>query len=104
MKKFIIAAMLLLGACYSTSAQSFTLKGNTYEATSTAAKSDTVVTKYFWKDAKGSYPIILNKRTTRCWVRKPNCKTKTYLPEEVEKDVCRKLGITYIPKKKKASK
>lgn len=104
MKKIFIAAMLLIGVCYSTNAQSYVLEGNTFKsATVKAAKSDTIVTGYFFQDSKGKYPIIMNKVTTRCWVRKPHCKNKTYMKEDLEKAICENLGITYIPKKKKTS-
>lgn len=112
MKKFIVAAMLLLGACYSTSAQSIVREGNTFKSVTTKATKDTLVTAFKFEDSKGIlYPIIINKANGRCWIWKksstPDKSGKTgkmykmYMKPEVAKAICKDLGITYIETKKK---
>lgn len=88
------------------SAQSFHRKGNVFEQVSTRKSSATATkTVYTWKDSKGNnYPIFVTK-SGRCFVNKTSGKTgkeyKYYLDEEISKQVCKEMGITYVPKKSK---
>lgn len=109
MKTTIVNILKLILACliclFIASADAFSetrREGNNFIQVSTDSRSDTVVTActYQVKDIK--YPITLNRKTTRCWIWKEGNKTKTYLPEEVEQAVCEKMGITYIPKKRRS--
>lgn len=105
MKKFILAAMLLLGACYSTNAQSVIREGNTFKSVTSKATKDTLVTVFKFEDSKGIlYPIIINKANGRCWVWKKSSKSgkmyKAYMKPEVSKQVAKELGIPYIETKK----
>ena len=75
---------------------------NNFVQISAGSRSDTVVTMCTYQIGDIKYPITINRKTTRCWIWKEGNKTKTYLPEEVERGVCEKMGITYIPKKKRS--
>ena len=113
MKKIIfsIIMMLALGVNNSsTYAQSVVRNGNTFKVESSgrssSSKADTLLTSFKFEDSKGTlYPIIVNKQSGRCWVWRKSGKTgkmyKSYLPEDVAKQVCKELGVTYVPKKAK---
>lgn len=111
MKTTIINILKLILACLiclfiaSADAYSQTVRqeGNNFvQVSSGSSRSDTLVTQFTYEISSIKYPITINRKTTRCWIRKQGNKTKTYLPEEVERGVCEKLGITYIPKKKRS--
>lgn len=87
-------------------AQSYERKGNNFEQISTRNTSSTVTkTVYTWTDSKGNkYPIFVTKNG-RCFVNKVSSKTgkeyKYYLEENISKEVCKEMGIVYVPKKSK---
>lgn len=107
MKKLFIAAIMLFSLNADIQAQSVVREGMTFKSVtkSSKAKADTLLTAYKWEDSKGlQYPIIINKSTGRCWVWRKSGKTgkmyKSYVTEDIAKQVCKELGITYVPKKK----
>ena len=85
------------------SAQSFVLQGNNYTPTeqSSGRGSQYVATPYFYKGDT----IFVNKNNGRCVVHKVSRNTgKKYsspVPEDISKDVCRKMNITYNYVKRK---
>lgn len=106
MKKVLFVAIMLLTLCVNnSSAQSVVKSGNTFKSVKNTTKGDTLVTKFFFEDSKGEkYPIIIVKKSGRCYVWKKSGKTgklyKMYMKPEVSKTVCKELGIAYIEKKK----
>lgn len=72
--------------CYS---QAFKLEGNTFKSTTTSrAKRDTIVTKYYWEDSHcKKYPIIWNRSNNKGYIIKVSKKTgkwdRMYLKPEV---------------------
>lgn len=108
MKKFIIAAiMLLVVSVNCANAQEIKREGNTFSFVSSSrasTKKDTLQTQYNFADSKGNhYPIIVNKASGRCYVWKTSSKTgklyKQYMKEEISREVCKLVGITYVEKK-----
>lgn len=108
MKKFIIAAiMLLFVSGYCANAQEVKREGNTFSFVSSSrasTKKDTLQTQYEFADSKGNhYPIIVNKSSGRCYIWKTSSKTgklyKQYMKEEISREVCKLTGIKYVEKK-----
>ena len=84
-------------------AQNVVKNGNTFKSVKSTTKGDTLVTKFFFEDSKGNkYPIIVMKKSGRCYVWKKSGKTgklyKQYMKPEVSKAVCKEVGITYKEK------
>ena len=106
MKKwlFSIIMMLTLGVNNSNIyAQNVVKNGNTFKSVKSTTKGDTLVTKFFFEDSKGGkYPIIVMKKSGRCYVWKKSGKTgrlyKQYMKPEVSKAVCREMNIVYKEK------
>lgn len=106
MKKwlFSIIMMLTLGVNNSNIyAQNVVKNGNTFKSVKNTTKGDTLLTKFFFEDSKGNkYPIIVMKKSGRCYVWKKSGKTgklyKQYMKPEVSKAVCKETGITYKEK------
>ena len=106
MKKwlFSIIMMLTLGVNNSNIyAQNVVKNGNTFKSVKSTTKGDTLLTKFFFEDSKGNkYPIIVMKKSGRCYVWKKSGKTgklyKQYMKPEVSKAVCKEVGITYKEK------
>lgn len=84
------------------SAQSFVLQGNNYTPTEqTSGRSSAyIATPYFYKGDT----IFVNRNNGRCVVHKTSKNTgKRYsspIPEDIAKDVCRKMNINYTYQKK----
>ena len=106
MKKLLFAALMMLTLCVNnSSAQNVVKNGNTFKSVKSTTKGDTLLTKFFFEDSKGNkYPIIVMKKSGRCYVWKKSGKTgklyKQYMKPEVSKAVCKELGIAYTEKKK----
>ena len=84
-------------------AQNVVKNGNTFKSVKSTAKGDTLLTKFFFEDSKGNkYPIIVMKKSGRCYVWKKSGKTgklyKQYMKPEVSKAVCKEVGINYKEK------
>ena len=104
MKKLLFAALMMLTLCVNnSSAQNVVKNGNTFKSVKSTAKGDTLLTKFFFEDSKGNkYPIIVMKKSGRCYVWKKSGKTgklyKQYMKPEVSKAVCKEVGINYKEK------
>lgn len=104
MRKFIIAAMLLVcGNVYSQS-NGYIKEGNVFKFESSKKGSsrtkDTLVTKYEWEDSKGTkYPIIINRQSGRCYIYKKSSKTgkiyKQYMKTEISQAICKELKVEF---------
>ena len=109
MKKLFIAAMMLFSLSMVSQAQSVVRTGNVFKQASNSSRSskaDTLLTSFKFEDSKGTlYPIIVNRQSGRCWIWRKSGKTgkmyKSYIAEDIAKQVCKELGITYVPKKAK---
>ena len=104
MKKLFVCIIMMLTLCVNnSSAQNVVKRGNTFKSVKSTTKGDTIVTKFFFEDSKGGkYPIIIMKKSGRCYVWKKSGKTgklyKQYMKPEVSKAVCKETGITYKEK------
>ena len=104
MKKLLFAALMMLTLCVNnSSAQNVVKNGNTFKSVKSTTKGDTLLTKFFFEDSKGNkYPIIVMKKSGRCYVWKKSGKTgklyKQYMKSEVSKAVCKEVGINYKEK------
>ena len=104
MRKLFVCIIMMMCLCVNnSSAQSVVKSGNTFKSVKSTTKGDTLVTKFFFEDSKGGkYPIIIIKKSGRCYVWKKSRKTgrlyKMYMKSEVSKAVCKELGITYKEK------
>lgn len=108
MKKFFVILIALMGICAMGAAQESPAKvernGKVFSQKSIKkAKTEPVVTDFQWEDSKGNqYPILVNPNSGRCFIIKVSGKTgkeyKYYLGEEVSKQVCKEMNITYVEK------
>lgn len=100
MRKLLFCAMLLLFGSGGVIAQSW--QGNTIIATQNKRESIKEKTPYQYKDSKGKvYPVFISK-TGSCFIEKTSKNGKQYrqyLGMQLSKDICKKLGRTYKPKK-----
>lgn len=103
MKLFITTIVAILLGIYTANAQSFTRNGNTFTQISAKSnKKEATQTKFTWKDNKGKvYPIFITQNG-RCFVNKVSAKTnkeyKYYLKEDLAREICKALNITYKEK------
>lgn len=104
MKKFIIAAMLLVSVAANAQV---TFNGKSLSAPSSRGIKDTLVTEYKWDN---TYPIIIRKDTGWCywWAKskKSGKAYRVYLSSkdggvEAEKRIAAEKGIKYVEHKKK---
>ena len=110
MKSVLITLLQVLVIMFTISldgkAQSYERKGNNFEQISIRNTSSTAIkTAYTWTDSKGNkYPVFVTKNG-RCFVNKVSSKTgkeyKYYLEEDISEEICKELGIAYVPKKAK---
>ena len=106
MKRLFICIIMMLCLGVNNSniyAQNVVKNGNTFKSVKSTAKGDTLLTKFFFEDSKGNkYPIIVMKKSGRCYVWKKSGKTgklyKQYMKPEVSKAVCKEVGINYKEK------
>lgn len=108
MKKLAIIAMFALMAMGNTTFAEVTRNGNTFSVSSASAstRSKSESTEYKYKHTDGQeYPIYINTASGRCHIKvtsKSSGKTyNKYLAEDIEKTICKELGITWTPKQKK---
>lgn len=100
MKVLIIIIMALMLVNTNIIAQSFTRNGNTFtQVSSKSDKKEATLTKFTWKDSKGiEYPIFITS-SGRCFVNKVSKNTnkeyKYYLKEDLSREICKVLNITY---------
>lgn len=100
-KYFVIAAMLLCGIC--ANAQSVNREGNNFIQVQTVKQSSDKETVYTYTIKDNTYPIYITKNG-RCYiirVSKNGNEYKQYLPEEVSRQICTEMGITYVETDKK---
>lgn len=106
MIKFIFTLLLAL-LPFTMQAQSFTKSGNTYSQVQNSRSSGNVEkTQFHYSTPKsGALPVYINKNSGRCFIIKTSQKSgkeyKTYLPEDICRDICKQLGITYKENKGK---
>lgn len=104
MKKLFLAIAMFVSL--TSTAQSVVREGNTFvqvSSTNDRTKSTSQKTRYNWKDKEGkTYPIWLSKNG-RAYVMRVSKKTgneyKFYLGEDISKQICREMGVTYVEKK-----
>lgn len=106
MKKILI--MLLLAVMsINCVAQTYTVKGNTYSSVRKLTKKEGTKTPYTWEDSKGNTYSIYILPDGRCYTNRVSGTTgkeyRSYLKEEISKDIAKKVGVnyTYVKKNKK---
>lgn len=104
--KFCFYAWLVIITLFTVqvaSAQGVVRKGNTFEQVSKKENASTAQkTPFTYKDSKGKvYPIFITKNG-RCFVMKVSSKTnkeyKMYMKEEISREICKEMKITYKEK------
>lgn len=107
MKKFFIMVALVLGTMTAVANDSTSVKyevvGNVYKSVKqTKAKAEAIETPYSYEIKGVQYPILLSTNG-RAYIMKISQKTgnpyKYYLGEEISRDICSKMNITYVEKK-----
>lgn len=101
MKRVILMACLLVGMA-SASAQSYKVSGNVYSKATTervTAKNDSTMYKYEVKGIKYTIHLSKNGRAYIIRTSKKGNTYKQYLGEEVSRDICKRMGRTYVEKK-----
>lgn len=82
-------------------------EGNVFTTTSTSSRSSKLeATPYSYKGKDNvERTILINKESGRCYVKRTSQKTgKEYnasIPEEVAREVCKLMGVTYKEKVQK---
>ena len=101
MKKFIIAALLMLSL--SANAQSVKREGNTFKVEQISRnKAEPIKTKFTWEYKGIKYPIFISKSGS-CFILKMSKAGKEYrqyLPKEVSIQIAKEYNIKYTPKTK----
>lgn len=101
MKKLFVSIIMMLCICSFCDAQKVIREGNTFTTVSTKTSNETK-TQFTWKNKGVEYPIYVGK-SGACYIKKVS-KTgkeyKQYLGAEISSQICRELGIKYIPKTK----
>lgn len=108
MKKIILFVLFLVFASTAhTFAQDYTREGKTFTATKSAsgAKSSSVETSFIYVDTDGkSYTIWLSKNG-HAFIKRVSKSGKSYnkyLSEELSREVCKEMGVNYVPSKPKS--
>lgn len=106
MKQIILTLIMIISMSLTTNAQNYVRSGNTFtskSASKSSSKSNSIKTKFTWKDSKGKTYAIQVSSSGATFVIKTSSKTgkeyKNYLGPEISKEVCRELGIKYSSKK-----
>lgn len=106
MKKFLIIlliAVLSMNVC----AQSFVVKDNVYTTTTSKKKVEGKKTPYQYESRDGQKYDIYILDDGRCYTNRVSGTTgkpyRSYLKEEISKDIARKVSVsyTYVKKSKK---
>ena len=106
MKKILIMlllAVLSMNVC----AQSYKVEGNTYTSVSSKKKIEGKKTPYQYESRDGQKYDIYILDDGRCYINRVSGTTgkpyRSYLKEEISKDIAKRVGIvyTYVKKSKK---
>lgn len=106
MKKILIILLLAMMSVNMT-AQSFVVKDNTYTSVSTKKKTEGKKTPYQYEARDGKKYDIYILSDGRCYTNRVSGTTgkeyRSYLKEEISKDIAKKVGVnyTYVKKTKK---
>jgi hypothetical protein len=107
MKKYIfLAVMLFIGLNNSMANDSttFVVNGNMYSKihTTNKQKAEPIQTPYVYQIGGQELPILLsvNGRAYVIRVSQKGNEYKYYLGEDISRDICEKMGITYVEKEK----
>lgn len=102
MKKLFVCIIMMMCLCVNNSSAQVVRDGKVFKSQgrSTATK-DTLVTTYKWEAGGIQYPIIVNKKSGRCYVwkkRKDGTIYPMYIKPEISKAICREMNIAYKEK------
>lgn len=106
MKKFLIMLLLAVMSVNMT-AQSFVVKDNVYTTASSKKKVEGKKTPYQYESRDGQKYDIYILPDGRCYTNRVSGTTgkpyRSYLKEEISKDIAKKVGVnyTYVKKSKK---
>ena len=106
MKKIILFIILAI-ASINCVAQSYIVKGNTYSSKSTKTKVEGKKTQYQYEARDGVKYDIYILPDGRCYTNRTSGTTgkpyRSYLKEDISRDIAKKCGIsyTYVKKSKK---
>lgn len=104
MKRIFLAVMMALTFGITAQAQSYTRQGNTFtQVAKSSSKSEGKKTRHTYETSKGDkYPIYLSKNG-RAYIIRTSQKSgndyKQYLGEEISRQICKEMGVTYVEKK-----
>lgn len=103
-RRLLALLLLVLAMGLVANAQTYTRSGNTF-ISSTGERTQSVKTKFTWKDSKGKeYPVYISSNGS-CFVIKVSAKTgkdyRNYLGPEISQQICKELGIEYKNRKVK---
>lgn len=96
-----ILLLFLLATVQPAQAQRVIRNGNTFKFETISQKKDTLLTEYRVEHGEYTYPIIVNKKSGRCyiWRRSKTGKMyRQYLPSHISRQVCTELHIKYVEK------
>lgn len=106
MKKVLIM-LLIVVLSMNVCAQSYKVEGNTYTTASSKKKVEEKKTPYTYEARDGQKYDIYILPDGRCYTNRTSgttCKAyRSYLKEEISKDIAKKVGVsyTYVKKSKK---
>lgn len=102
MKKLLLCIVcIIMCAMPVCVAQTVNRNGNNFEQVSNG-RTSSVETAYTYTFNGTVYPVYINKATGRCHIKVVSKNGKTYskyLPEDVEKQICKEMNIAWTPKK-----
>jgi len=96
-----ILLLFLLAIVQPVQAQRVIRNGNTFKFETISQKKDTLLTEYRVEHGEYTYPIIVNKKSGRCYIWKRSKAGKMYrkyLPPYISRQVCKELHIKYVEK------
>lgn len=107
MKKILIMLLLAVLSMNICVAQSYKVEGNTYTSVSSKKKVEGKKTSYQYESRDGQKYDIYILPDGRCYMNRISSTTgkeyRSYLKEEISKDIAKKVGVnyTYVKKSKK---
>ena len=105
MKKFFFAVAMMTAMVFNSANAEIKRDGNVYVQVSSSRGSKAQETEFRYKAKDGKEYTIFVTEKGRCYINKISAKTgkeyKSYLNEEISRDICKQLGIAYVEPTKK---
>lgn len=105
MRKLIIIVVAFVAFATTSLAQDYKIDGKTIIEQKKNRTTSEIKTGFTLQADGVSYDVYMNTNSTRCYIYKTSKKSgkqyRKYLPEEIEREICKALNIEYKPREKK---